>query len=589
MKKSILLSFLLSMAASAFATEAQIGGLWYDLISKTKGATVLKWKNDTRYKGDVVIPETVTYNGVTYPVTAIAAEAFIICTEMTSITLPANMKSIGDGAFDGCTKLNTRGVRISDLSAWCKIEFETIHYAAASQPLYKGKKLYLNGKELTDLVIPDDVTSLGRLAFYYCKSLTSITVHPNMTSIAPNSFGACSNVKSVYISDLTAWCKAPVALMQAHSLYLNGEKITSLEIPSGVKSIAPYAFESCDVTSVSFPNSLTSIGQYAFYQCSSLTSVTIPDKITRIENYTFYGCTGLTSITIPNSVTSIGDYAINGCRGLTSITIPNSVTSIGISAFSYCTGITSITIPNSVKRMGISAFSGCTGLTSVTIPNTVDSIGSYAFYNCNKLPSITIPDGVKVIDGDAFKECRGLTSITLGKDIQAIGQNAFADCPELADVYCQAVKVPAAHADAFKNSRIDYATLHVPTVAVQAYKTTAPWNGFKYIYGKCAKPTITLNNGKLKFNSEDDGIKYVYKIASADIKEGNGDENEVGLTFLYTVTVYTTKPGLDDSDVATMRIQLSSGAGGGMKGDVNEDGIVDVADIANVIDIMSGK
>ena len=150
MKKSILLAFMLSMTASAFAVEQQIGGLWYDLISKTKGATVLKWKNDTRYKGDVVIPETVSYNGVTYPVTAFAAEAFKICTEMTSITLPANMKSIGDGAFDGCTKLNTGGVRISDLSAWCKIEFETIHYAAASQPLYKGKKLYLNGKELTD-------------------------------------------------------------------------------------------------------------------------------------------------------------------------------------------------------------------------------------------------------------------------------------------------------------------------------------------------------------------------------------------------------------------------------------------------------
>ncbi len=217
----------------------------------------------------------------------------------------------------------------------------------------------------------------------------------------------------------------------------------------------------------------------------------------------------------------------------------------------------------------------------------MDSLKEGTFYSCYGLTSVTIPDGVKVIDKRAFYECKNLTTVSMGKDIAAINDYAFYNCPELADVYCQAVKVPAANDLTFKDSRIDYATLHVPTVAVNDYKATEPWSGFKYIYGKCAKPTITLNNGKLTFSSEDEGVEYHYEIADADIKQG-GDA-EVSLTFLYNITVYTTKPGLDDSDIATMKIQLSPGAGGGMKGDVNTDGVVDVADIANVINIMSGK
>ena len=588
MKKSILLSFLLSMAASGFATEAQIGGLWYDLISKTKGATVLQYKDNVKYKGDIVIPETVTQNGVTYPVTSIAAEAFLGCTEMTSVTIPANMKFVGDGAFYGCNKLKTKGVHISDLSAWCKIEYEAIHYTTGAQPLYCGHSLYLNGTLLTDLVIPDDVTSIGRLAFHSCTSITSITAHSNLTNVTLGAFGACSKVTSIYISDLKLWCQAPIPVNQAHSLYLNGEKITNLEIPSGVKSLAPCAFYYCtDLTSVTFPSSLTSIGREAFSGCSGLTSVTIPDKITTIEPYTFAYCKGLTSVTIPNSVTSIGGNAFNGCRGLASITIPNSVTSIGNSAFAYCSGLTSITVPQSVKELDSYAFGSCSGLTSVNIPNSLDSLKEGTFYSCYGLTSVTIPDGVKVIDKRAFYECKNLTTVSMGKDIAAINDYAFYNCPELADVYCQAVKVPAANDLTFKDSRIDYATLHVPTVAVDSYKATAPWSGFKYIYGKCAKPAITLNNGKLTFSSEDEGVEYHYEISDADIKTGG--DTEVSLTFLYTISLYTSKAGLDNSDVVTMQIQLSPGAGGGKKGDVNADGIVDVADIANVIDIMAGK
>ena len=169
--------------------------------------------------------------------------------------------------------------------------------------------------------------------------------------------------------------------------------------------------------------------------------VTIPETIT-VDN-------------VVHNVTSIGDYAFEECSSLTSITIPNSVTSIGEEAFRECSGLTSFTIPNSVTSIGEAAFYRCTSLTSITIPNSVTSIGEWAFSGCGGLTSITIPNSV--------------TSIRSG---------AFSRCNEIENVYCYAETVPSTKTDAFSNSYIEYATLHVPASAIEAYKTTEPWSAF---------------------------------------------------------------------------------------------------------------
>ena len=131
------------------------------------------------------------------------------------------------------------------------------------------------------------------------------------------------------------------------------------------------------------------------------------------------------------------------------------MTSIGNYAFYGCTGLTSVTIGNSVKSIVDDAFGGCSGLTSITIPNSVTSIGWSAFENCSGLTTITIGDGIKEIRG-----------------------SAFANCPDLLDVYCYARKGPTTGSDVFKDSRIEYTTLHVPAAALTGYKTIAPWSGF---------------------------------------------------------------------------------------------------------------
>ena len=313
--------------------------------------------------------------------------------------------------------------------------------------------------------------------------------------------------------------------------------------------------------SVNYENvvySVKEIGESAFSYCSGLTSVTIPNNVTSIGKYAFYDCNRLPSITIPNSVTSIGESAFYFCSSLTSVIIPNSVTKIGSNAFYKCSSLTSVIIPNSVTSIEGGVFAGCTKLTSVTIPNSVTSIEVIAFKGCSSLTSVTIGNSVTNIGDWAFNGCASLTTVTIGSGIKTIGGLAFAACPNLTDVTCQAESVPNTNVSAFKDSYIEYATLHVPTSAVNAYKAADPWKNFKSIVAidgttpetpKCEKPTISYENGQLKMSCATEGVEYVTDITDADIKKHY--DATISLTATYNISVYATKSGYDNSETAT--------------------------------------
>ena len=311
---STILVLALLMPALATAADFVVDDICYNINGNEAAVTRkgLPGYLFIGYSGPVVIPATVTYDGITYPVTSIEALAFYHCTELTSIDIPNSVTEIGQEAFGRCPGLASIVVESGnprfDSRNNCNAIIET-----ANNVLIVGCK---------NTIIPNSVTEIGNLAFDACDSLTSIV------------------------------------------------------IPNSVTSIGQYAFYDCSgLTSINIPNSVTSIGHGAFAWCSGLTSIVIPNSVTEIGVGVFDDCTELASIVVEsgnprydsrNNCNAIIETANNmlivGCMNTT---IPNSVTVIGYWAFYSCSGLTSIDIPNSVTAIGDSAFYDCGRLTDV--------------------------------------------------------------------------------------------------------------------------------------------------------------------------------------------------------------------------------
>ncbi len=380
-------------------------------------------------------------------VTSIGSYAFSGCTSLVNITIPSSITSIGSYAFRGCNSLTN--VYISDIAAWCNIDFDDDY---DSNPLYYANKLYLNNELVKDIVIPEGVTSIPYYVFG-CENIESITIPSSVKSIGRNAFSY--NLKNVYINDLSAWCNidfngyGSYPLYYANKLYVNNELVQDIVIPEGVTSIPRYAFSCENIESITTPSSVTSIGSYAFSGCTSLIKATLQEGVETIDNHAFYNCNSLVNITIPSSVTSIGYNAFDGCNSLVNITIPSSVTSIGSSAFSDCTSLINLTIPGSVTSIGSYAFIGCNSLTNVYISDIAawcnidfdDDYDSNPLYYANKLyvnnelvKDIVIPEGVTSIPKFAFS-CKNIESITIPGSVTSIGSYAFSDCTNLQNIF----------------------------------------------------------------------------------------------------------------------------------------------------------
>ena len=289
----------------------------------------------------LIIPDTVTYNGIGYPVTSIGEYA-LAYTSLSSVTIPNTVTSIENHAFRNSTSLSS-------------------------------------------VTIPNSVTHIGYCAFGYCSSLTGVTIPNSVTSIEENAFAECTSLTSVTLPNTITTI--------GRLVFSNCTSLTSVTIPNSVNTIEYSAFMHCtSLTSVTIPNSVISIEGYAFGQCTSLTSVTIPSSVTSIEGDSFAGDTSIVTLVVSsgnpvfdsrNNCNAIIQTDMNllilGCK---TTTIPNSVTHIGYYAFAECTSLTRITIPNSVRYIGSYAFAFCASLTSVTIPNSVTDVENDAFSNC---------------------------------------------------------------------------------------------------------------------------------------------------------------------------------------------------------------
>lgn len=399
-------------------------------------------------------------------VTNIGKVAFQHCAGLTSVTMPNSITSIGDYAFQFCTGLTSVTISNSITSI--------------------GERTFDGCKSLTFIEIPNSVTSIGNEAFRDCIGLTSVVIPTSVKNIGNSAFERCIGLTSIYISDVAAWCSIVFSgyfanpLYYAHNLYLNGELVNEMIIPSDITAIQNYAFYNCtSLVSVDIPENVTSMGSWAFYGCSNLDSLALHCNLEIVGNNVFSNCQNIRYLGIcltdsaPNikklfsgsltkKVKELELFPGSTCCGtpvggnnhlpfmgntsVEKITIPANIAVIPDSCFMNCTKLKEVSIglieasgdenthvntPKSVKAGGNSqierktyvgqdCFNGDKSLTEVIFAGGVEEIGQYACQGLKNLKHIELPSTLKHINQGAFEGC-GLTEI----EIPASMDNAY--------------------------------------------------------------------------------------------------------------------------------------------------------------------
>lgn len=317
-------------------------------------------------------------------VTAIPAEAFLECTNLTWMRLPEGITSIGKKAFFGCTALEELTLPASVSTIGQQAFGECTGVLTVNCNTQNGSSETYGsfyGSKFSDVIVGEGVTKIGDYAFWYCDETKQFTLPSTLTTIGNSVFESCSAIETIIIHDNIETI--------GNKAFYNCTSLTSATIGSGITSIGDSAFENCSkLVSVSLGKSLKTIGNSAFRGCMKLTGVVIPNNVTTIGSYVFYNCDALTEMIIPSQVTAINQYAFYDCDNLQSVTIGKRVTSIGDRAFQSCDKLADVSIGTSVTGIGGSAFEECKSLTTITIPSKVTSIGDYAFYNCSALKEV---------------------------------------------------------------------------------------------------------------------------------------------------------------------------------------------------------
>ena len=448
-------------------------------------------------------------------VTSICGLAFANCSGLTAVVIPKSVKTIDANAFYQCFSLTS--VNIEDIVAWCKIDF----YSKMSNPLLYAEKLYLNGEEVTNLVIPNSVTSIGDYAFYYCTGLTTVVVPNSVTSIGISAFEGCS-LEAIYLlnptpvgydnllgsqdvifvpeESLEAYCTAPgwsdfAGIITSPERGIQNIEVTALASGSAVKQVIGNDDILDEVYSLTIQGTINSydivvlnkkmprlrnldLSEATIVACDYPYYGSYCTKANTLGAYMFYQ-TGFRYVKLPkNIVGTLGDYAFGSCSRLKNITIPDGITAIGSNAFSGyvqteggSTALKSIVIPEGVETIGKSAFQN-SGVTTVQLPKSLKVIGDDAF-RYSALKEITLPPSLESIGSGAFASTY-VTEIRLPSTLKTLGIWAF-DC-HLEKVYTYTILPLSIKENTFSNTA--NAELYLPETSSDYYYFAPGWNKF---------------------------------------------------------------------------------------------------------------
>lgn len=341
---------------------------------------------------------------------------------VTSVTLPKTVISIGDEAFSWMTCLEE--VKISQVTD-----------AGIEQAVLESYWLNDSG--------------IGNYAFYQCEKLTSVEIPAVIREIGIYAFAKC-------------------------------ERLKSINLPNGVTRIGDEAFSRCAFTEISLPESITEIGSGAFSYCDKLTAIEFPPELTELSVGVVSNCEALTEITVPSKVTAIGDGAFSCCLNLTEITFAEDapIDVIGSYTFEYCKKLTDISLPDTVTEIGAGAFDCCTSLMSVKLPEQLMEVPYDCFSNCESLISVVVPNSVEKIGDGAFYNCKSLETVVIPKNAEITYlDHAFTGCnAEKLTIYTEEGSFVMENLDANINFGFRCMPVHG---AVSAVLETE--NGWKYM------------------------------------------------------------------------------------------------------------
>ena len=518
-------------------------------------------------------------------VTSISNDAFKGCTGIYSMTFPGSLATISSSAFSSTNLKKTIWLPTSPPTGYIYARGEVNYVMNDKYSSFSNAKVY---PFLNSLFDKDGV--------WYVP-----TSAPDHTCDAID----CSydeTVKNAVIPDTVSY---------------KGVSMT-------VRNIMPYlAYCNMHIDNLSI-DTYGTISEDAFYGCANLKRVAIGDSISKIGKEVFYKCQNLETVLIGNS----NQDSIGGCF------VGMTVKDVGVNAFAGCNikklcisdrdDILSLTASSfgssPIKDLylggDISFFSSPfyqnTSLQTVIINDKETEITSLEFYGCTNLQSVRMGNGVKAIGNKAFSGCSSLKSFSVGRNVKSIGQNAFFDCTSLVEFTIKATVPPTCDTQALESINKWECKLIVPEDSKADYQSAEQWKEFFFIEEKafvddtpdkpgtqkCETPTINYAEGRLSLVCATEGAECVWSITSSDVRHGRGDT--IDLANRYMLTVYATKEGWEDSDRVTVLLVwgddfaesdnvIRLGGSNGGSCDVNQDGTVDVADIASIISEMAAR
>ena len=428
MKRTISFTILvLLFVLSVSAYDVQIDTVYYKFANNEAIVTSNGYDS---YADTIIIPSSIEYEGVTYPVTSIEDNAFGGSSRLTMVEIPKSIKSIGQFAFEYCTGL-------------------------------------------TSLEIPNSVTTIGHSAFSYCTSLKSVVLSSSITLIDEYLFYDCSSLESITIPNGVKTIN--------ESAFRGCKSLSSIVIPNGVTSFGNRVFYDCSsLTSLVIPNSVKSFGYKPFANCDKLETLSI--DLEYVDSW-FKNLPSLKTLVLGDHVETIGEEAFAGCLNLKSLNLPKGLKTIGIKAFYECERLTELTIPNHVTEIGEQAFYGCKGLTKLLIEDGKETL----FFSSTSVANTFVKTSLKEIylgrniyyfNYSPFGAMEMLTTITIGEEVKKLPDMAFLGSSQLMDVFIYTNSIPVTGESIFTESYQKNATLHVPYSIYDEIKVLRPWGQF---------------------------------------------------------------------------------------------------------------